>query len=84
VLEALAAGVPVLASDRGGLPEVVGGGAALPPADPAAWIAALSELWRNPRLRAQRGGEAIGRARDRHGEDGYYERLMRLYDGVSP
>ena len=48
VLEALAAGVPVLASDRGGLPELVGDGATLPPSDPAAWTDALSELWHDP------------------------------------
>ena len=84
VLEALAAGVPVLASDRGGLPEMVGEAGTVPATDPSAWTAALSELWQNPALRAQRGEEAIGRARERSGEDGYYERLMRLYDGVSP
>ncbi len=84
VLEAMAAGVPVLASARGGLPEMVGGESALPAGDPPAWRAALSELWQNPRLRSQRGNEAIARARAGHGEDQYYERLTRLYDGVSP
>jgi glycosyltransferase involved in cell wall biosynthesis len=83
VLEALAAGVPVLASDRGGLPEMAGAGAGLPADDPAAWRAALSELWHSPRLRDQRGNQAIAWARDRHGEERYYERLTRLYDGVS-
>ncbi len=84
VLEALAAGVPVLASDRGGLPEMVGETGTLPASDRAAWTAALSELWETPALRAQRGAEGIARARERFGEDGYYERLMQLYDDVSP
>ena len=84
VLEALAAGVPVLASARGGLPEMVGSGAGLSATDHAAWSAALSELWRNPRLREQQGNQAIAWARDRHGEERYYAALTRLYDGVSP
>ncbi|HET6870763.1 MAG TPA: glycosyltransferase family 4 protein [Solirubrobacteraceae bacterium] len=83
VLESLATGVPVLASDCGGLPEMVGSTAGLPATDATAWSAALSELWQNPRLRAQRGNEALVWARDRFGEDQYYERLTRLYDGVS-
>jgi len=82
VLEALAAGVPVLASDRGGLPETVGA-PGLPATDHAAWSAALSELWESPRLREQQGNQAIALARDRHGEEHYYDALTRLYDGVS-
>lgn len=39
--------IPVLASDRGGLPESVGPGGILVPADAphTAWLAALAELW---------------------------------------
>jgi glycosyltransferase involved in cell wall biosynthesis len=84
VLEALAAGVPVLASDRGGLPELVGDGATLPASDPTAWTKALSELWHDPALRAQRGADGLARVREQFGEKGYYDRLMRLYDGGSP
>jgi glycosyltransferase involved in cell wall biosynthesis len=84
VLEALAAGVPVLASDRGGLPELVGEDAVLPPTDPGAWSGALTELWRSPELRGQRGAEALARGRERFGEARYYEGLMELYGRVSP
>jgi glycosyltransferase involved in cell wall biosynthesis len=84
VLEGLADGVPVLASDLGGLPELVGEDAALPATDPAPWSAALSELWASPQLREQRGEHALERARRQFGEADYYERLTRLYDRVSP
>ena len=84
VLEALAAGVPVLASDRGGLPELVGSDAALPAGDRAAWADALSELWRDPQLRVKRGEQGLAHARARFGEADYYDRLMQLYGHVCP
>lgn len=83
VLEALAAGVPVLAADRGGLPELVGEEWAVPAADEAAWTARLSELWQSPRLRAQRGAQALEWARERFDENRYYDQLMGLYGCVS-
>ena len=44
-LEAMSAGVPVIASNRGALPEVVSsGGTLLDPHDAAAWIAALERV----------------------------------------
>ena len=84
VLEAMAAGVPVLAADRGGLPELVGEDAVLPASDQAAWSNAVSELWQDPPLRAARGEQALVRARAQFSEAGYYDRLSQLYGAVSP
>jgi glycosyltransferase involved in cell wall biosynthesis len=79
VLEALAAGVPVLAADRGGLPELVGEDATLPATDQNAWSDSLKELWKSPDLRAERGTAALTRARERFGEDRFYDGLTALY-----
>jgi glycosyltransferase involved in cell wall biosynthesis len=58
-LEALACGAPVLASNAGALPEVVGdAGLLLPPGDSAAWADALERVLGDPALEAdlrQRG-----------------------------
>jgi glycosyltransferase involved in cell wall biosynthesis len=78
-LDALAAGVPVLASDRGGLPELVGSEAVLAPDDVPAWSRALDRLWRSPATRRERGATLLARARERFGEDRYYEGLMEIY-----
>jgi glycosyltransferase involved in cell wall biosynthesis len=52
-LEALACGAPVLASNAGALPEVVGNaGLLLPPGDPAAWAEALERVLGDPTLEA--------------------------------
>jgi glycosyltransferase involved in cell wall biosynthesis len=71
--------VPVLASDRGGLPELVGDGAALPAEDLGAWTAALTGLWRDPSARQEHGARARERAREELGESRHYEQLIGLY-----
>ena len=82
-LDALAAGVPVLAGDRGGLPEMVGDGAGvvLASQDPERWAGALSTLWREDERRRQLGDEGLRRARERFSEAGYHERLLAVYRG---
>ena len=80
VIEALADGLPVLGSDRGGLPELVGADAALPVDDPAAWSAALTRPVVRPRRpRRRRRRRARPRARERHSPDAWYAGLMGVY-----
>jgi glycosyltransferase involved in cell wall biosynthesis len=79
VLDAFAAGLPVLASDRGGLPELVGDGAVVPAEDPEAWARALRALWEDPARRRERGEEVLARARVGLGEDRYQKGLMGVY-----
>ena len=79
VLEALASGVPVLAGDRGGLPELVGASAALPTDDVDAWVGALKALWESPERRRELGELALAGARARFGESRYYQRLSDVY-----
>lgn len=82
VLDAAAAGIPVLGSNRGGIPELIGDTAALDPDRPESWAEALRALWGDPEERARRGDELLSRSRERLGEASYYERLMAVYGAV--
>jgi glycosyltransferase involved in cell wall biosynthesis len=80
VAEAMAAGLPVLASSVGGLEEMVGAASIVPPGDPAAWADAMRQLWGDPELRRERGEQALARARERFDPGACYERLMACYE----
>ncbi|MGY1624749.1 glycosyltransferase [Geodermatophilus sp. SYSU D00965] len=65
--EAMAAGLPVVASAVGGIPEVVrdgGSGLLVPPGDVDALAAALDRVVADPRLRTRLAAGARARARD--------------------
>jgi glycosyltransferase involved in cell wall biosynthesis len=81
VVEALAAGVPVIASDRGGLPELAAASGVEPAEDLRAWTRAVTRVWEDREDRLARGEAALELARERCHPDVYYERLMRVYQG---
>jgi glycosyltransferase involved in cell wall biosynthesis len=81
-LEAMAAGVPVLASRSGSLPEVVGEERCVPRRDAAALAAAMGALWADPDRRRADGDALVARARERFGERRYVEELTAVYAGT--
>lgn len=80
VTEALADGVPVIGSSRGGLPELLGRQRTLEPDDVDGWAGELRRLWRDPAERAERGEAALQTARELLSEDRYHERLTAVYE----
>ena len=82
-LEAMAAGVPVLAARLGGLPELLGADRCVAPGDPDALAERLRELWDDPDRRSAEGEALLARARQRHSEERYVGDLLDLYERVS-
>ena len=79
VLDAMAAGVPTLVSDRGGLPELVGEEGTVADDTVEAWATVLGELWADSGLRRERGEAALARARERFTPERYLEGLISIY-----
>lgn len=81
-LESLACGTPVVASDVGGLPEIVRHGATgqlVPPADPDALADALLQMLENP---PQSFEEAARRTAREHSLDCTVSKLIGIYGSV--
>jgi glycosyltransferase involved in cell wall biosynthesis len=76
-LEAMAAGLPVVAADSGGLPSVVPDDARHPPGDVAALAARVRALWGD----AKAGERALATVRERFSPDAVARELRVVYDG---
>src|SRR4051794_27716382 len=76
-LEAMAAGVPVVATRMGGLPELIGSERCVAPDEIAARLRAL---WSDPEKRRSEGESLLARARSSHSEERYVSALLSLYE----
>ena len=82
VLEAMAAGLPVIASRVGGLPEAVGegeNGILVAPEDPRALAAAIARLTPDRELRQRLGAAGVRRVRERFTMAGMAAKTLDLY-----
>ena len=81
-LEAMAAGVPVVASESGSLPEIVGAERCVPPRDAKALAKAMRALWDVPERRRADGDALLATARERYSERRYVQELLAVYRGT--
>ena len=85
VLEAMAAGKPVIASHVGGVPEIVEdrvNGLLVSPADLNGWVEAIMRLAYDEDLRISMAHAARSTIEHRFGLDDHYHRLMAMYEEV--
>jgi glycosyltransferase involved in cell wall biosynthesis len=80
VLEAMGAGVPVVATRSGGVPELIGPQRCVPRGDPAAMADRMAALWRDPDRRGEEGEALLARVREHHSEQHYVRDLLALYE----
>jgi glycosyltransferase involved in cell wall biosynthesis len=85
-LEAMGAGRPLVATDVGGLPELVRpgvNGLLVPEKDPRALADAILELARDPDLRERLGAEGRREIREERSWEAVGRRYVELYEAVS-
>ena len=86
ILEAMRSGLPIIASDVGGVPELVVDGVTgrlVPPEDPDALAAAMQELADDPALRARMGQAGRDRFEAQFSMDRLRDRVTAVYDALS-
>jgi glycosyltransferase involved in cell wall biosynthesis len=81
VIEAMAMRVPVVATNRGGPPDILrdGTGITLPPREPGPWTQAVARLLDDPRAGARMAAAAEARAHAHYGLQAYCERVIEGY-----
>ena len=82
VLESLALGVPVIATDMGGLPDLIGDqrtGLLVPPESPEALADALLTYLQRPQLAEQHGIAARREAEQRFSPGGHVDAVLEIY-----
>jgi glycosyltransferase involved in cell wall biosynthesis len=80
VLEAMGAGVPVVATRSGGVPELIGAERCVPRGEAAAMADRMRALWQDPGRRREEGEALLARAREHHSEERYVRELLALYE----
>ncbi len=87
LLEAMATGLPIVATAVGGTPELVTAGVSavlVPPDDEAALADALETLLSDPARREALGRHALERARGRFSKDAFLASYAALYERLAP
>ncbi len=86
LMEAMAQGIPVISTQTGGIPELIGDGAGLlvPPEDPEALALALEQLILDPGLRSQLGHAGNRRVVQQFNIQHTTAELTRLIRGSCP
>jgi glycosyltransferase involved in cell wall biosynthesis len=82
VIEGMAAGLCVLGSTAGGIPELVGDAQTVPVESIEGWAAAMDRLWRDRDGRRRAAASAHARALELFGEDRFYSGLMEVYESA--